>query len=65
MTIVIVFKTGYQLKVKCEDCIVTRDGLGTVTNISFDDVTENKLIYSKLDDVLCVYRVVSDEEISS
>ena len=63
MTIVIVFKNGYELKTKCKDLEVTRNNLsGRITNLSYKDVTENKPIDVNFDEVLCMYRVISDEE---
>ena len=62
MTIVIVFKNGYELRTKCENVETTRSNLtGRVTNIYFQDIEENKPLDINFDEVLCIYRVVSDE----
>ena len=62
MTIVIVFKNGYELRTKCENIEVTRSSLtGRITNISYLDIEENKPLDINFDEVLCIYRVVSDE----
>lgn len=62
MTIVIVFKNGYELRTKCEKIETTRDGItGRITNINYSGITENKPIDVNFDEVLCIYRVMSDE----
>jgi len=61
MTIGIVFKTGYELKMKCKSYEITKNGFGYITNLSFDGITENMPVYWNIEDVLCVYRVASDE----
>ena len=62
MTIVFVFKNGFQLRMKCRDFSLNRNGLGMVTGYEAKGVTENKLIEFDIKDVLCIYRVMSDEE---
>ena len=43
MTIVIVFKNGYELRTKCKSIKTSRDNLtGRITNISYEGITENK-----------------------
>ncbi len=62
MTIVIVFKNGYKLKTKCESIDTKKDRLtGRVTSINLHGITENKLIDIDFDEILCIYRVMSDE----
>lgn len=62
MTIVIVFKNGYELRTKCENLEATRSSItGRVTNISYQDIEENKPLDINFNEVLCIYRVVSDE----
>lgn len=62
MTIVIVFKNGYELRTKCKNVEATRNKLtGRIMSISYDDIKENKPLDINFDEVLCVYRVVSDE----
>lgn len=62
MTIVFVFKNGFELRMKCKDFLLHRNGLGMVTGYEAKDVTENKPIEFDIGDVLCIYRVLSDEE---
>ena len=62
MTIVIVFKNGYELRTKCENVEVTRSDLtGRITNISYQGIEENKPLDINFNEVICIYRVVSDE----
>lgn len=62
MTIVFVFKNGFELKMKCKDFLLHRNGLDMVTGYEAKSVTENKPIEFDFEDVLCIYRVLSDEE---
>ena len=61
MTIGFIFKNGYELKVKCGSFSSTKNGLGQLTGYEMENITENKPIYMDLDEVICVYRVVTDE----
>ena len=61
MVIVFVFKNGYELKTRCEQFNVKRGPLGQIVEIEASKVTENKMIYIDFDELLCVYRVLSDE----
>ena len=63
MTIVIVFKNGYELRTKCKNVKITTDNLtGRVTNISYEGITENKPLDINFDEIICIYRVMSDED---
>ena len=63
MTIVIVFKNGYELRTKCENVETTRNNLtGKITNISYEGITENKPLDINFDEIICIYRVMSDED---
>lgn len=45
MTIVIVFKNGYELKTKCKYVTTSRsNATGRITNLEFTGCSENKLI---------------------
>lgn len=61
MTIVFVFRNGFELKMKCEKFTLQRNGLGVVTGYEASGITENKPIDFNFDDILCIYRVLSDE----
>lgn len=60
MIIVIVFKNGYELKMKCSDFSITTTS-GKLTKCKFEGVSENDPIYFDCNEVLCIYRVMSDE----
>ena len=63
MTIVIVFKNGYELRTKCKSVETTRNNLtGRITNIDYKGITENKPLGLDFDEVICIYRVMSDED---
>lgn len=62
MTIVFVFRNGFELRMKCGEFSLTRNSLGVVTGYEAKGATENKPIEFNFNDVLCIYRVMSDEE---
>lgn len=63
MTIVIVFKNGYELRTKCKSTEISRDNLtGRITNINYEGITENKPLDINFDEIICIYRVISDED---
>lgn len=63
MTIAIVFKNGFELRTKCEEIETARNNLtGRITNISYKGIKENKPIEVNFDEVICIYRVMSDED---
>lgn len=62
MTIVLVLDDGFELRVKCEDCEITRNGFGVITNIHFSGIKENKPLFLPTERLKCVYRVLSDEK---
>ena len=63
MTVVFVFKNGYELKVKCEYITLTTSNLtGRITGYQMDDIDSNKPLYIDIDEIICVYRVMADEE---
>lgn len=61
MTIVFVFKNGFELRMKCRDFLLNRNGLGMATGYEAKGLTENKPIWFDFENVLCIYRVLSDE----
>lgn len=57
MTVVFVFKNGYELKVKCENFTLTVHSLtGQITGYEMDGIKDNKLLYVDFSEILCVYR---------
>lgn len=62
MTIVIMFRNGTEFRMKCDEFNIKKNGLGQLTEITFDGLVENKPIWFDLREVLCIYRVLSDEQ---
>ena len=63
MTVVFVFKNGYELKVKCENINLTVNNLtGQITGYEIEGIKDNKLLYADLNEILCIYRVSTDEK---
>lgn len=62
MKIIIVFRTGFQLPITCEEFTLERDVLGNPIGYDIKNITDNKPIHFSFEDVLCVYRVVRGEE---
>jgi hypothetical protein len=62
MKIIIVFRTGFQLPITCEEFTLERDVLGNPIGYDIKNITDNKPIHFDFKDVLCVYRVVRGEE---
>lgn len=61
MTIVLLFKSGKEVRVKCDKFDVERNRLGVMTNFSAEGISENKFLYVNMEDLDCIYRVISDE----
>ena len=61
MTIVFVFRNGFELKMKCKKFTLERNGLGKITGYSASGISENKPLELDFDELLCIYRVLSDE----
>lgn len=61
MTICTVFKNGYVQKMKCESFSIERSVTGEVTGYEAKGITENKIIFLDFNEILCIYRVMSDE----
>lgn len=61
MTICFVFKNGFELKMKCDEFSVKRNGLDQLAGYDAKGITENKPIDMDLSEVVCIYRVISDE----
>lgn len=63
MTIVFVFKNGFELRMKCKNFNASTNNLtGRMFKFSADGITDNKPIDINYDELICVYRVMSDEE---
>ena len=60
----IIFKNGKILTIKCENFIVTRSELtNEITKMSWKGVTDNKPLYIDLSEVMCVYQVLTNNEV--
>ena len=60
----IIFKNGKILTIKCEDFTVTRSELtNEITKISWKGITDHKPLYIDLSEVMCVYQVLTKEEV--
>lgn len=64
MTIVIMFKNGKELRIKCENVSVKRSCYDNeIFSLKFTKPTENKPIELDFKEIQCIYRVLSDEEV--
>lgn len=62
MTITILFKSGKEVSVKCDEVKTTRNrATGRVEHIHFDGIKENGIIDLNFKEVAAIYRKVSDE----
>lgn len=57
MTIVFVFKNGFELRMKCTNFDASCNSItGRMVDFGADGVTENKPIDINYDELICVYR---------
>lgn len=56
--IVICLKGGKELTVLCEDCTITRNGLGQVVSIDFKGLQNVKPLILNPDNIELMYRVL-------
>ena len=56
-----VFKTGYELTITCSSITITRS-FGKVVGYEIENVSDNRPLYIDFDQILCVYREVTEEE---
>lgn len=61
MTIVIMFKNGKELRMKCEGFNIKRSIGGELTGWEYKGAKENAITWMNMDEVLCIYRVISNE----
>lgn len=61
MTIVLLFKSGKEVRVKCDKFDIERNGLGVITSFSAEEISENKFLYVDMQGLDCIYRIMSDE----
>lgn len=64
MTIVILFRNGKELPVQCDSVDCERNQItGRVVNLHFKGITKNKIIDLDFNEIIAIYRKVSDEDI--
>lgn len=61
MTIRFVLKSGYAFDMKCKSFSLGKSPLGEFESWKAEGITENKPVHMDLEDVSCIYRVMSDE----
>ena len=61
MTIVIVFRNGTEIRMKCDEFKHTTRS-NALEKISWDGCIENPLVWVDVNEILCIYRVLSDEK---
>lgn len=57
MTVVILFKNGTEVRVKCESVDISKSISGDLSRLYFRNAEENCPLWADLGEVLCVYRV--------
>lgn len=58
LNLVIRMKSGRELNVICEECSISRDGFGNVTNISFRGLKNIRPLILDPDDIELMYEVL-------
>ena len=62
MTITILFRNGKELSVFCRDVETERNVVtGRITSLNFKGVKENKILDLDFNEVIGIYRKISDE----
>lgn len=62
MTITILFRNGKELSIKCDSVDAERNTItGRVVNLHFKGIEENKIIDLDFNEIIAIYRKVSDE----
>jgi hypothetical protein len=59
--LVIRLKSGREITVICEECAITRDGFGNVTNIRFEGLQNIRPIILDVTDIELMYEVLQTE----
>ena len=65
MTIRFVLRNGKEIDMKCDKFSTTRNdfvGDGMITGFEASGVTENKILAIRFEEVVAVYRLMTDEE---
>lgn len=61
MRIIVRLKSGFELPITCEECEITRNGLGNVTNIYWKGIKDFKPLILDVEDIEVMYRDVREE----
>jgi len=62
MTITILFRNGKELSIKCDNVECERNIItGRVINLNFKGIKENKILDLDFNEIIAIYRKVSDE----
>lgn len=57
MTIVFVFKNGYELKAKCEKfSLITHKSTGETTGYVMSGIEDNKILCVDFNEIQCIYQ---------
>ena len=58
-TVVIIFKSGTQLKVRCENCTIQRHfATNAIVSCSFENVKNINPMYIDITEIACIYEEV-------
>ena len=61
MKIIVRLKSGFELPITCEECEITRNGLGYVTNVNWKGIKDFKPLILNIEDIEVMYRDVREE----
>lgn len=61
MSIRVIFKSGVDFVVKCDEFTLTRNGLEQVKGYEIKGISENKPLYLDFEQIAAIVRVQSDE----
>lgn len=62
MTIIILFRNGKELPIKCDSVNCERNPItGRIVNLHFKGIEENKIMDLDFNEIIAIYRKVSDE----
>ncbi len=62
MKIIMRFKSGFELPVTCEEFELSKSVLtGEIDGYNIKDITDNKPLFFRSEDIECVYRVMEVE----
>lgn len=62
MTIVIMLRDGSEVRVKCKNFTIKRNSFGEFIGYEYEGCSENHIEYIDVSQILCIYRVMSDEK---